>query len=315
MRDNCMSVLFPRVAILLCTMNGQRFLEAQLDSIKKQTYPYWKLWVSDDGSQDDTLAILRRFQAVCGREKVFIVPGPRKGFAANFSNLACKSEIEGDYFAYADQDDIWYPEKLVRALNRLTSIPSSVPALYCGRTCLIDEAGCKIGLSPLFVRPPSFANALVQSIAGGNTMMFSSSARSLLLEAGPHLDIVSHDWWLYILVTGCGGMVFFDPQPTLYYRQHGSNLVGDNRSLSARLARLRMILGGGFRVWNSRNLKALKDMASRLTSENRRIYEQFMISREQPLCSRLFMFRRSGVCRQSMAGNLALFAAALFKKL
>jgi hypothetical protein len=146
-------------------------------------------------------------------------------------------------------------------------------------------------------------------------MMFNNAARALLLEAGPHLDIVSHDWWSYILVTGCGGKVFFDPHPTVRYRQHGRNLVGDNRSLAARLARLRMILRGGFRVWNTRNLTALQGMAWRLTSENRRIYEQFMISRDQPLFSRLLKFRSSGVCRQSVAGDLALFAAAVFKKI
>lgn len=315
MRDNGKYKLFPQVVILLCTMNGQRFLEEQLDSINKQTYPHWKLWVSDDGSQDDTLAILRRFQTSCGEDRVCIISGPGKGFASNFSCLACKLELEADYYAYADQDDIWHPQKIARALNWLTDIRPDVPALYCGRTCLVDEKGSEIGLSPLFARPPSFANALVQSIAGGNTMIFNNSARALLLEAGPNLDIVSHDWWLYILVTGCGGMVFFDPQPTIYYRQHGHNLVGDNRSLAAILKRLRMILGGGFRRWNERNLYALGCVASRLTSENRRIYEQFMKSRDQPLCSRLFWFRSSGVCRQSVAGNLALLAAALFKKL
>jgi glycosyltransferase involved in cell wall biosynthesis len=304
-----------QVAVLLCCKDGERFLAEQLDSLSAQTYSHWKLWVSDDGSQDDTLAIIQRFQAVCGEEKVSIIAGPGKGFAANFCTLTCRPDIEADYYAYADQDDIWYPEKIDRALNWLATIPSSVPALYCGRTCLVDETGRDLGLSPLFARHPSFANALVQSIAGGNTMMFNNAARALLLEAGPHLDVVSHDWWSYILVTGCGGMVFFDPHPTVRYRQHGRNLVGDNRSLPARLARLRMILRGGFRVWNTRNLTALQSMAWRLTSENRRIYEQFSTSRYQPLFSRLIRLRSSGVCRQSVAGDLALFAAAVFKKL
>ncbi|MBU4260900.1 MAG: glycosyltransferase family 2 protein [Proteobacteria bacterium] len=315
MQDNGRSVSIPQVAILLCTKNGQRFLEAQLDSINKQTYPYWKLWVSDDGSQDDTIAILEDFQTLCGNDRVLICDGPRKGFAANFLSLTCRNDIKAEFYAYADQDDVWEAEKLAGALQWLEKIPCNLPGLYCSRTRLIDEKGNDIGLSPNFRKPPCFANALVQSIAGGNTMVFNNAARLLLREAGPNLDIVSHDWWTYLLVSGCGGKVFFDPRPTICYRQHSGNFVGSNRKLTGRLARMSMLLGGGFRDWNTRNLTSLCGFASRLTRENRHIFEQFMISRDQPFFSRLLKFRSSGVCRQSVLGNLVLFAAAAFKKL
>ena len=112
---------------------------------------------------------------------------------------------------------------------------------------LIDEAGKPIGLSPLFKAPLSFENALVQSIAGGNTMLFNEETRKLLATTRESSHIVSHDWWSYILVTGCGGEVCYDPESTLNYRQHSQNLIGSNISIRGRLQRLRRLLKGTFK--------------------------------------------------------------------
>ena len=97
----------PHVAILMCTLNGERFLKEQLDSFTTQTHQDWTLWVSDDGSTDQTLEILRATQAEWGADRLKIVEGPRKGFARNFLSLACRAEIEAEYFAFSDQDDVW----------------------------------------------------------------------------------------------------------------------------------------------------------------------------------------------------------------
>jgi hypothetical protein len=228
--------------------------------------------------------------------------------------LACNPSIQADFYAYADQDDVWEADKLGRALQWLESVPANVPALYCARTRLVDSNNQDIGFTPLFGNP-CFANALVQSIAGGNTMVFNNAARALLRQAGTELDVVFHDWWTYMAVTGCGGQVFFDPVPTLRYRQHGANVIGGNSSWGARLQRMRKLWQGQHRKWNGDNIAALRKLESRLTPENRQILHQFALAREKNLIPRLVHLGRSGVRRQTRLGNIALFAAAIFKRL
>ena len=104
-------------------------------------------------------------------------------------------------------------------------------------------------MSILFRRRPSFENALVQSLAGGNTMVFNCAAKRLLEKAGS-LDIVAHDWWTYKLTTAAGGFVVYDPEPSVEYRQHGQNLIGSNSSIFAKIQRIRMLLSNRFRDWN-----------------------------------------------------------------
>jgi hypothetical protein len=241
--------------------------------------------------------------------------GPKTGFATNFLLLTCNASIKADYYAYADQDDIWEKDKIARALQWLESIPTDIPALYCSRTRLIDKCGTEIGLSPLFTKPPSFTNALVQNIGGGNTMVFNSAARALLQEAGEKLPVVSHDWWAYLLITACGGKVFYDTHPTVCYRQHEKNMVGMNSSWPARLKRIKMLWQGRFHDWNDGNINSLESMLHRLTPENQKILKLFSIARKSSLLRRIMLLKRSGIYRQTLLGNLGLVAAAILGKL
>lgn len=304
----------PKVAILLGTFHGQQYLAEQLNSFACQTHSNWNVWASDDGSKDNTLEILDGFKRAWPDGRLSILAGPAKGFVSNFLAMTCNPGIQADYYAYSDQDDIWEADKLERALHWLENVPAGIPALYCARTRLVDSDNREIGFSPLFGKP-RFANALVQSIAGGNTMVFNNAARALLLEAGAQLPVVYHDWWAYMAVTGCGGHVFFDPTPSLRYRQHEANLVGMNASWSARLQRMRKLWQGQHRKWNEDNIAALRKLENRLTPENRVRLEHFAKARQSGLVARLIHLGRSGVSRQTRLGNIALFAAAIFKKL
>lgn len=302
-----------RVAVLLCTYNGQRFLAEQLSSIERQTHENWIVAVSDDGSTDRTIEIVDSFSARIGGEKVCVVSGPRSGFAANFLSLTCNETIQANFYAWSDQDDIWQENKLETALNWLQSIPPEIPALYCGRTRGINALGHLMDCSPLFRRPPAFANALVQSLAGGNTMVFNHAARQLMIDAGDHLRIVSHDWWAYLLVTGAGGRVSYDPQAFVLYRQHEDNLVGSNSDLRSRLSRIRQMFGGRFSNWNQQNIECLLSAIHLLTVENRQTLERFRLARKSHLVRRLFGLLRTGIYRQTLLGNLGLILAAIVK--
>jgi hypothetical protein len=132
-----------------------------------------------------------------------------------------------------------------------------------------------IGLSPLFDKTPSFRNALVQSIAGGNTMVLNKQARDIVIETPKWQEIISHDWWVYILITGCGGDVHYDSSPTIKYRQHQENLIGSNLSMFARAQRIKKLMGGHFKRWNDKNLELLKPFQNRLTPENAKILSSF----------------------------------------
>ena len=310
-----METVQPKVAILLCTYNGERYLHDQLASFQTQAHANWTLWVSDDGSNDSTLALLEAYKQKWPSGKLSIVRGPAKGFAANFLSLTCNPEISADYYAYSDQDDIWVTDKLERAVQWLQTVPPDVPALYCSRTRLVDEQRNEICLSTLFTKPSSFRNALMQSIAGANTMVFNHAARLLLCEAGADVPIRSHDWWTYLVVTGCGGKVYYDTEPSLDYRQHTSNLVGTNATWQARLKRVRMLMQGDFRDWNDGNIVALRRLQSKLTLENCEILERFAKARDMGLILRLFNLKRCGIYRQTFLGNWGLLVAAFFKKI
>lgn len=301
------------VAILLCTHNGERFLRQQLDSIASQTHANWRLFVSDDGSTDQTLNILREFSLLYPGQ-VDLRMGPKTGQAiSNFLSLACNIEIDADFFAFCDQDDIWLPQKLERALTVLQSSTGTIPSVYGGRTIIIDEDGKHIGFSPLFQRSPSFQNALVQNIAGGNTMVFNRSARdALALAAGP--EPVMHDWWVYQLITGVGGQFFYDPQPFLEYRQHGKNLIGSNRNTSARFARLRHLFGGRFQEWRQKNAQALHHARHLLTPDASRTILELSSLENVDFKKRIFKLWRSGVYRQSAVDMFALYFATMFRR-
>lgn len=302
------------VAILQSSYNGARFLEDQLRSFERQSHRDWLLINADDGSTDGTQAIFAEFQQKIGFEKVFLRRGPRQGFVTNFLSLITDENITADYYAFSDQDDIWEPDKLEHAVSWLSKVKVSVPGLYCSRTRLIDESGRAIGYSPLFRKPPSFANALVQNIAGGNTMVFNEAARQLL-KAGGIVDVPSHDWWLYMLVSGVEGTVFYDRYCSVRYRCHPNNVVGSNLGIRPRILRARMLLEGEFRRWTEKYLAAIEACHPPLTPRSRATVDAFRKARREGLLARVSDMHRSGVYRQTRLGNIGLFVGTILNKI
>lgn len=303
------------VAVLMCTHNGAAYLQAQLDSIAAQSHPHWQLWVSDDRSTDGTPALLAACAERWGADKCQVLQGPREGHARNFMALVRNPRIQADFYAWCDQDDIWEPEKLERALARLAGVPGDQPALYCGRTRYVDAGGDDIGLSPLFERPPGFANALTQSLAGGNTMVFNHAARELLRRTDPDAPIVTHDWLAYLVVTGCGGTVVYDPWPSVRYRQHGGNAIGAGEGWMARMTRMAWVWKGRHRGWYDGNIQALAPLRNALNPVNREALDAFVAARRLPLLPRLRAYRDCGLYRQTRWQTLSLYFAMALNRL
>tara|TARA_B110000977_G_C11088546_1_gene495766 strand:+ start:3399 stop:4313 length:915 start_codon:yes stop_codon:yes gene_type:complete len=300
------------VTILLATYNGAEYLEDQLKSIVEQDYSGWKLIISDDGSSDNTKDLIERYISRNPHLDINLINGPQKGFSHNFLNML--QNVNTEYTCFCDQDDVWLPTKLSASINKIKSL--EVPALFCARTTLINNNGETIGYSPLFKLMPSFCNALVQNIAGGNTMLFNLSARELLQSAyNPKLQLVSHDWWAYQILSGSSGVVYYDETPNVLYRQHKRNLIGSNRFFWNRIVRLRLLLSGEYKRWIKINLIALQSANWCLTPQNQKILSLFIKLRKANLIQRILLMRNLKLYRQTKIGNAALFVIILFNLL
>lgn len=302
------------MAVLLATFQGEKYIDEQLRSIEAQDWEAIDIWASDDGSTDGTVRALQRWAAKWQRGRFTVLEGPNRGFADNFRALLVNPDIDADYVCFCDQDDIWLRDKTQAAVDKLK--PSGDrPALYCARTIIADEAGHELLRSPLFRRPPNFANALVQSIGGGNTMVMNRAGHRLVQQAARRTHFVSHDWFSYLIIAGAGGEVTYAETPHVRYRQHPGNLVGSNHGWRAWAERIFAAFGGRFSTWNDDNVRALEACRDMLTPEAVQTLEMFRGARRGPLLERLHKLRQSGVYRQTRLGQLTLYAAGLLGKL
>ncbi len=299
------------VTVLMATFNGEKYLDEQLGSLGEQSWPRIDLVFSDDGSSDGTFGKLETFCRGWEKGRAELVRGPRAGFAENFRALITSDRADGDYVAFCDQDDIWKAGKLQKAITWLETRSSSTPALFCGRTETFQSSGSKNAMSPLFERSPSFCNALVQSIAGANTMVMNRAAYEIVRESARRTPFVSHDWWTYLMVTGAGGIVRYSPDPDVLYRQHDANLVGANNTWRTRMSRLRFILGGRYKEWSDANLAALDICRDLLVPEAQNCMNEYRLARSGNPAVRLSHLRKSGVYRQSLFGQISLYLACI----
>ena len=294
------------VVILLATCNGARFVAEQVRSLILQEHVPVELVVSDDGSSDDTIEMVRH---VAGAQLSAMHEGPKQGFSANFRHLVQICETRFEHYAFCDQDDVWLPGKLAAATAWLATQPAGLPALWCGRTRIVDASGQPVGLSPAFRRRPDFRNAIVQSIAGGNTMVFNKAALLLLRQSLENGVPPSHDWWAYIMTTGAGGNVHYEAKPYVHYREHGENLVGSNSTWKARMSRVQMALSGRFLRWNDHHLALLAHCEHLITADARRIVHRFADIRTNAAFGKMAALWDAGVYRQTNTGNAMMYAS------
>jgi glycosyltransferase involved in cell wall biosynthesis len=206
----------PLISIILCTYNGERFLKEQLESLLWQTYPNLEIIVSDDASQDNTVNILNRYMNDKRLRVVF--QEKNLGPAKNFEYAVTLAG--GEYIAFADQDDIWLPEKLEKLI---ASIKESY--LVFSDSFLIDEYGNKINKQLSQLRCMFSTNDtrgfIFSNIVWGHTMLIH---KNLLQHVLPIPSNIPHDIWMAVNATIFSGMQYFD-EPLTLYRQHSATVT------------------------------------------------------------------------------------------
>ncbi len=297
------------VTILMALYNGAAHLQEQLDSFTSQDHRRWDLLVSDDGSKDNSPEIIAGYAKAESAHAVQLIRGPRQGSARNFLHLI--EQAPPGPVAFSDQDDLWHPDKLSRAMQAIST--AGGPAIYSARTTICDENLAPLKGARRFKGPFGFRNALVQCATAGNTIVLNAEGAALLRRAAPaaaRAEIPAHDWWAYQIITGAGGQVLRDDAEVLLYRQHSANLMGRNDTPLAAATRLQKLFAREFGGWLRRNIVALHGAADLLSDENRRLLGAFGAALERPGPQTAMELNRLGIHRQTRAGTAALLAAA-----
>jgi glycosyltransferase involved in cell wall biosynthesis len=281
----------------MSTHNGERYVAEQVDSVLAQTHPTVRLLVRDDGSRDGTVDVLRRY---ANDPRVSLVEGENLGLPHAFFRLIDMADDDAEYWALCDQDDVWVPDKLARAVASLAPLGNS-PALHCARVLVTDERLRPLYAHPLPRRGPSFANALVQNIATGCTIVFNRAARDVLRSRWPEFCVM-HDAWIYLVVAGTGTVVY-DPEPAVRYRQHDRNAVGVGSGPVARFAGRvrRQLRAGGAGQHGRQDRELLRLFADVLTPQARRQAEDLLATRRTAR-GRL-RYALTGEARRQTAGS------------
>lgn len=300
------------ILVLLATYNGEKFLKDQLDSIKNQIKHNIKILISDDQSSDNTCMIIDNFQKENPNliEK-FLVHKKHGSASKNFLFLINQSSEEFDYYCFADQDDFWLENKIDVAITNLEKGFD----VYGSKTMLTDENLNIYGQSMFFKKKPSFKNAIVQNIAGGNTMVMN---KKFFLDFKSHkiMDAPSHDWLVYIYCMFAGYNYFYDCQPYILYRQHGKNDIGSNAGFKNQIIRILKTLGGQYKQWNDRHEKIINKLMNEGTENNKKIFLEFQKFRRNKIKSLVEILQnRLPIERQTSLGNLMLKVALMLGKL
>jgi len=228
--------------ILLAVYNGASHLPELLDSLRCQTDPAFSVLMQDDGSEDDSPAILQKIHAADPRFSFGREGGQHLGAAGNFCSLI-RQCVHADRILLCDQDDVWEPEKIARLHSAMDLLEQShgrdIPLLVHSDCSLISEGGDLMGNSffrhqgwnpEALTLPP----LLVQNNVTGCTTMMNEPLRALVASHARARDLFMHDWFIALTAASFGKIAFVN-EPLTRYRQHDGNAIGaSSRSLLQR---------------------------------------------------------------------------------
>ena len=218
------------IAILMATYNGERYIKEQLDSVARQTHRDWHLYIHDDGSTDQTPAIIHTFARQHPNVTILDYES-QKGAKDNF--LSMLQRVEADHYIFADQDDVWLEQKIELSWKAMQQLESEHPGLplIVHTDLYVTDASLNIVKESFWeasnIHPSlltRFHDLAATTPATGSAMLFNHKAKEATIIPAPLATM--HDAWVTACVLSQGGLIHSIPQPLVYYRQHESNVLG-----------------------------------------------------------------------------------------
>lgn len=235
-----------KVILITSTYNGSSYLPALLDSIAAQTYENLELYVRDDGSTDNSVEILRSYQNAFPQGKRIVLlnetdndwenRGAHQSYRYLIQHLG-----DADYYLFCDQDDVWEPDKVERAVSHMEQYSSEIPVLYIHNYYVCDHAlhvehtlPARSSITPEQMQQINLAHVIMTGTWGGVGMAqgFNRKLKQLTFDQGDILPSVAVDCWISWVVAGMNGALIYDHKPLAYYRRHsGTFSSGDANGL------------------------------------------------------------------------------------
>lgn len=311
----------PNAVVLLSAYNGEKYIKAQIESILRQTFTDFELLVRDDGSDDSTKQIVKELAKTDSR--IRFISDDNKG---NLGYPKCFYALtdmapDADFYFFSDQDDIWFEDKIERAVDMLSKLPSDVPAAYYGGYTICDEELKPVRNARPAHTPPknkssdlpvcsiSLKDTIFEVCGLEFTMAVNRSALELLNNNKPSF-CTGRGTWMSMLYSVYANIVC-DERPCAFYRRHQSAVTASNQSfLGLWLWRIKyLLLGGGFADFHDIIKDFYLTMGGKLDIKNRRMLRLFADDRYFPgVITKVFYPRR---LRSRILDELALRFAFL----
>ncbi|MGT2949756.1 alpha-L-Rha alpha-1,3-L-rhamnosyltransferase [Streptococcus cuniculi] len=305
-----------KVHILLSTYNGERFLAEQIDSIRKQTFQDWTLLIRDDGSSDGTRQIIRDY---CLKDEriFFINPDDRINLGVIGSFHTLLQHEAADYYFFSDQDDVWLEQKLELQLAAAKAYPADKPLLVYTDLKVVGQDLSIMHESMIQTQSDHANTQLVQeltenTVTGGVAMINHSLAE--LWTGREEYDLLMHDWYLALVASALGNLVYID-EPTELYRQHEANVLGA-RTLKKRMRnwiRPQVLFAKYWKLIKDSQRQAKNLLALPLTATDRALVENFVTIMEVPFAERLKRLRTYGY-RKNKGFHTLVFTSLILTK-
>lgn len=267
----------PKVNILMATYNGSKYIEAQLDSIIQQTYDNIDIYIRDDGSTDNTVQVIEEYiQQNKSNKKIVLLDNQGQNLGCPYSFYEIFRRCEpAKYYSMCDQDDVWYPEKIAWAVERLEQEDDNHVLVYYTASDYSDADGNLIRKSPQQKEHLRLTDVLYYTPGSGFTMLINEAAREKLLldvELGPEL----HDRWL-IRGGVCFGKVIYESRSTASHIRHESAVTaGDAGNMNLLLNFVKSELAGDDAKKEKEALRFFeKTFAKELGKEEQKILRTF----------------------------------------
>ena len=301
------------IAILMATYNGENYIREMLDSLLAQTFSDFVCYVHDDGSSDGTMEIVREY-AMTYPEKFQVISGPSQGSAKkNF--LWMLSLVEAECYMFADQDDVWLPDKIARSyqafLDGTKDYRCVFTDMYVTDACLHVISDSMIRYIGRDLGRTGYTQMSIDNPAAGCTMMFDRKLRDKAIQIR-HMDSIEmHDHWELMLAVVFGQVIPVD-EPLVYYRQHGTNEMGAVTETTAQkiCRNLKEVFSGKFAaekrefIRQGRRLAEEVLLLSDIPEEKRQVLQEYAAIASQSRIRRIRFYREHDCSRNGKGSTL-----------